>query len=371
MDKIIAHPSDFQHFQEGAKRLETAMGGIPDRVPVFAQIHEFAMKEIGISARDFYTTPEILVPACLEITQKMGIDVAAVDYDVYNIEAEAMGQDVIFFDDHMPDVDRARTLIQGPDDLHKISTPNFDQDARFPMVMEIQTLFEKLTGVIPTLQFTAPFSLAANIRGIEPLIMDILTNPGFARGLFDAIVEEILAPWILYQKKYFPSTKAVAGADATASIPVLNLKLIKEWVVPYILKLRQICGPEVYVPNWIGERHLKDPAAMLDLKLQVSPDFVEGQDPDVAALGPEFYKAYAEEHELPLILGVGAGFLAQATPQEVKARVKHYIQAGGANGRFSLYLCNLGANTPVENIRAAIRTVHAFPPVRLVPEAYE
>jgi uroporphyrinogen-III decarboxylase len=360
MDKIMAHSSDFQHFQEGAKRLEIAMGGIPDRVPVYAQIHEFAMKEMGISARDFYTTPELLVPACLEITEKMGIDVAAVDYDVYNIEAEALGQKVIYFDDHMPDVDRATPLIRGPDDLYKIRTPDFDQDARFPMVLEVQSLWEKLTGVSPTLQFTAPFSLAANIRGIEPLIMDILTNPGFARGIFDAIVEEILTPWILFQKKCFPRAKAVGGADATASIPVLNLKLVEEWVVPYILKLRTICGPEVYVPNWIGERYLKDPVAMLDLKRQVSPDFVEGQDPDVAALRPEFYKTYAEEHDLPLVLGVGAGFLAQASPREVTARVKDYIQVGGANGCFALYLCNLGANTPAENIRAAIRTVHDF-----------
>ena len=32
---------------------------------------------------------------------------------------------------------------------------------------------------------------------------------------------------------------------------------------------------------------------MFDLKHQVCPGFVEGQDPDVAELGPSLYKEYA------------------------------------------------------------------------------
>ena len=88
--------------------------------------------------------------------------------------------------------------------------------------------------------------------------------------------------------------------------------IINDWIIPYVLRLRYLCGPQVYVPNWVGESHLKNPAEMLDLKRQVCPGFVEGQDPDVEKLGPEFYKKYAEKQGLPLILGVGAVFLATA-----------------------------------------------------------
>jgi hypothetical protein len=325
---------DYSSFQEGAKRLDDAMKGTPDRVPVYAQLHEFAMKELGIPPKIFYTTPEIIVPASLEVAEQYGIDVGFVDYDVYNIEVEALGQKVIFFEDHMPDVDRSAPLITGPDDLDKIRTPDFDTEGRFSTVIEMHAIFEKLTGVAPSLQFCAPFSMAANIRGIEQLIMDILLNPDFARGLFDAIVEEVLAPWILYQKEHFPNATSIGGSDASASLPILNLTLLKEWVVPYIQRLREICGPEVYVPNWVGEKYLEEPEEMLALKLLVSPDFLEGQDPDIEALGPAFYKEYAKEHDVPLVLGVGAGFLAQAAPGEVTERVKHYAEVGGKNGRF-------------------------------------
>jgi uroporphyrinogen-III decarboxylase len=351
---------NYYGFQAGAQRLEDAMQGTSDRVPVFAQLHEFAMYELGIPAETFYTSPEFLALANLEIAERYGIDIGYVDYDVYNIEAEALGQKIIFFEDHIPDVDRSSPLITGPDDLGKIFTPDFDSTGRFPQVIEMQSIYTKLTGLPPSLQFCAPFSLAANIRGIENLVMDMLRRPDFARALFDAIVEKVLAPWILFQKQHFPAATNIAGADAMASLPIVNLNILEKWVVPHIARLREFCGSEIYVPNWVGERYLERPEEMLALKLHVSPNFLEGQDPDVEYLGPEFYRDFAEKHDVPLVLGVGASFLAQADPERVRQRVSDYIAVGGTNGRFALYLCNLGATTPPENIRAAIDAVRSI-----------
>ena len=351
---------DYSCFQEGAKRLEAAMRGIPDRVPVYAQIHEFVRKELGVSAKEFYTTPEILVPGTLEITAQYGLDVPFVDYDVYNIEAEALGQEVVYSESHVPDVDRTRPLIRDRSDLSKIRTPDFDSDGRFPQVLEMNSLFKELTGVEPVLQFCAPFSLAANVRGIEPLLMDIYGDPDFVRSLFDRLTEEVIAPWIQHQKEHFPDAKSICGSDATASLPIVNLHILRDWVVPYILRLREWCGPEVYVPNWVGERYLENPEEILALKLMVCPDFLEGQDPDVETLGPMLYKEYAEQREVPLVLGVGASFMALSTPEEVANRVRQYVEVGGKNGRFALYLCNLGPTTRRENVKAAVDTVVTY-----------
>jgi hypothetical protein len=115
----------------------------------------------------------------------------------------------------------------------------------------------------------------------------------------------------------------------------------------------------VYVANWAGERYLPTPAEMLELKLAIGPGALWGQDPDVERLGPAFFKDFATAHEVPLILGVGAGFLAQATPSDVATRVRKYVEVGGRGGRFSLYLCNVGGSTPPENVKAAVETAHA------------
>jgi uroporphyrinogen-III decarboxylase len=181
---------DYSNFQQGLGRLQTAMQGVPDRVPVLAQMHEFAIKKLGIHAKQFFTQPKYSVAGYLAVLQKYGIDVPTIDYDIYNIEAEAIGQTIIYSAHDMPDVNRLDPLIKSPGDLKKIKKPNFSSDGRFATVVEMNRLFCELVGNEPTLNFCAPFSLAANIRGIEQLIMDILMQPAFAKELFDRITEE-------------------------------------------------------------------------------------------------------------------------------------------------------------------------------------
>ena len=78
----------------------------------------------------------------------------------------------------------------------------------------------------------------------------------------------------------------------------------------------------------------------------------------VEALGPEFYKRFAHDHAVPLILGVGAAFLTESTPEEVAERVRRYVTVGSRGDRFALYLCNLGASTPPQNLAAAVEAAH-------------
>ena len=61
-----------------------------------------------------------------------------------------------------------------------------------------------------------------------------------------------------------------------------------------------------------------------------------------------------------LVLGVGAAFLAQSTPSQVAERVREYIEIGGKGGQFALYLCNIGATTPPENVKAAMEAVERY-----------
>ena len=348
-------------FQQGYQRYRSALSGIPDRVPVYAQLHEFALNELKVSPKKFYTTPELLVSGSLEVMQTYGIDVAVLDYDVYNIEAEALGQEIIFSDDFMPDVDRAKPLIREKSDLKKIRTPDFEKDGRFPVVLEMNRLFQEQTGGLDgTPGFCAPFSLAANLRGFEQLLMDIHADPEFARELFERITDDVLAPWILRLKKTCPDAIGICGSDAWTGLPIVSPDIIRDWIVPYVQRLQKQCGHEIYVPNWVGESFLKNPEIMLDLKLQVCPGFIEGQDPDVEKLGPSFYKTYANKRGVPLVLGIGAAFLANEKPEQIRERVRQYIQFGGAGGRLVLYLCNLSATTPPENVRAAIQAIQEY-----------
>lgn len=349
--------TDYTSFQTGAQLLHKALTGIPSRVPVYGQLHDFAAHQLSIPAKEFYTSAEVMVPAILEVTAQYKLDVASITYDIYNIEAEGLGQKLVLNGDNMPDIDRRQPLIRSREDLALIKTPDFDSVGRFTYVNELHRLFQQLTGLTPTLEFTAPFTLATNLMGVEALIKAIYYQPDFVRELMDRLTEEVLAPWILYQKAHFPKFNRIKGADAVASLPIINLKILKTWIVPYIFRLRELCGDGVYTANWVGEALLPKPEDMLDIKRQVCLDWILGQDPDVEKLTPQFYKNYAVSNNKGLVLGVGARFMTQSKPDEVAARVKQYIEAGKPGGRFALYLCNLDANTPPENVRVAVEAV--------------
>ena len=81
----------YAFFQDGVARLAAALQGTCTRVPVYAQMHEFVAAQLGIPRREFFTRPEVMVPAMLEIEARYGLDLATITYDVYNIEAEALG----------------------------------------------------------------------------------------------------------------------------------------------------------------------------------------------------------------------------------------------------------------------------------------
>lgn len=357
---MVTFKNDYSSFQEGANRYRTTMVGVPDRVPVYAQMHEFCMHEIGVTGSEFYRIPELMAYGHLETMERYGFDIPNIDFDDYYIEVEALGMKIIYNNDRSPDLDRSEPFIKDEKDLHKIRTPDFISEGRFPFVIETYKLFRDITGgIIPTIRFCGPFTIATHMRGIEETIMDCLMNPGFAHELVNRIIEKVIIPYVNYLKKEFPEANAIYGADAMASLPIVNINLLKEWIIPAILRIRNACGPEVCIPNMVGESYQKDSQEMLDFKLQACPHFIEGQDPDVEKIGPEVYKRYAVKHDVPLILGVGSAFFDKATSEEIETRIKHYIEAGGQNGRFVLYLCNLSAETPPGNVRAAIKAIHA------------
>ncbi len=111
----------YYKFQEAFQWVSDVINGIPKRVPIYAQLCELIPGEMGKSSRQVFQDPELLNVGTFTVCEKYGIDVPSVDFDCYNIEAEAIGQKLTFHDDIMPDIDRAHSLIQSESDIKKLS----------------------------------------------------------------------------------------------------------------------------------------------------------------------------------------------------------------------------------------------------------
>jgi len=345
-------------FADGLALLERARRGTAERVPVTAQMHEFALSWTGVPARRFYSEPRRLVEGILGAVVEFALDVPSLSYDVYNIELEALGHPLHFPDRSAPVLDPERVLLAEEGALSRLRLP--ERGGRMGFVLELRRLFREATGLVPAVQFCAPFSLAAQARGYERFVQDIYGNPGFARELLRVLTEEVIAPWITAQAQALPGASLAVGADALCSPPMSNREILEQFSIPWILRLRELCPLPVAVVNWWGDSLYTPLEEFLQLKRRVCLDLIRAQDPDVARLGARVFKQFARRHDLVLELGVGDVLLNQGPVEEIRRRIRTYLQEAAPGGRLILYLASLNAQTPPDHVRAAVAAAREF-----------
>ncbi len=314
----------------------------------------------GTSGSKFYTDANALVTGIVKTTEDFDFDLPGLGYDVYNIEVEALGQELLFSERQVPAIDNALRLLSEKNALLRLTPPSPGSSGRMPFVLKTLKLYRERTGISPILQFCAPFSCAVLLRGYENFILDVYEHQDFAHDLLTFLTEDVIAPWINIQKDELPESTLAIGADALCSPPMVNTTIIKDFSIPYICKLRELCKVPVAVINWWGESRVKNPVELLTLKLEVAAGLIRAQDPDVAILGPEIFKEFAIKNNLVLELGLGDGILNRGPEEKIRDRIKHYIHEASQGGKFILYLSSLNADTPPENIRTAVSAIRKY-----------
>jgi len=346
-------------FQIGLDRFNKTLLGMADRVPFTAQMQEFSMKWTGKTSKEFYTDAEKLVSGIIKTAKDFEFDMPCIGYDVYNIELESIGQSLILKENSAPHVDETNYLLKDKRDLKTLHAPDPGKSGRMPFVIDIHRILLEETGIPPVIQFCAPFSMVTLARGYSCFIQDIYDAPAFAHEMLLYFTENVIAPWINYQKQVFPQAKLAVGADALCSPPMVNKNIIKNFSLPYIMKLRELCSIDISVVNWWGDSCFGSVDEFLELKRVVSSGKIRAQDPDVAKLGVSLFKDFACKYNLVLEIGVGS-VINKGSPEIIREYIKNYIVHGAPGGKFIIYLTNLDITTPPQNIQAAVETIKEF-----------
>jgi 5-methyltetrahydrofolate--homocysteine methyltransferase len=353
-------------FSKGIKQYKTIMrGGDAEFIPVTTQMAEFCMKHRGINGRKFFSDPEVFVRGNLDVQQEFGLDIPDMVWDVYSVEAEALGGQMAWFDELYPALDNTNPVVRNEKDLAKLKSPDPLKTGRMPWVLECLRLCEELTGFPHHIHYCAPINLAAQLMQFEKLIQAMQENPKFVHKLMNFIVEEVLAPYINAYFKYVPGAEIANGKDAVGSLPFITEEMVHEFSVPYLHKLRKLCGdrPGVRCDNWWGDAFAENAEKYWDVKLSVTPQYLKVQDPDCFRVGTERIRAYADTKGCALSFGVGTLILQKGTPEQITQRVHEYMEVGsrGPYGKkFFLYFCSFSAQTPAENVRIAVDAVKRF-----------
>ncbi len=347
-------------FSENIKLLNDAMTGGAKGVPFVAQMHEFAMRESGIPGDQFYTDAKKFVRGTLEISERFGFDTPSFIWDVYNVEAQALGCSFVTFEDMAPAIENVSPLVSCEADIGKLKAPDPHSSGRMPMVFEIMHEMKTQAGMIPAPCFCAPFTLASHVMTFENLIVQIKQNPGFVHSLMNFLVDEVIAPYMNALVSEFPEIVAVEGSDAVASLPFITQDMLEEFALQPLERLQKQVTRPALCDNWWGDSYAPDLPEFWAQKRRATPGYLKVQDPDLYKLGVQPVIDYASEHNLPIVLGVDNNVFQNGTETEIRMRIHEYMEAIESVGKGALYLCSLSAVTPAENVRIAIEACNDF-----------
>ena len=151
-----------------------------DEIHSTASVHMLALSILhdlyGVQSKEYYCTdPYRYVRANLTVGRLLGVKKLYMTWALYAFSCEAVGQKMMYPDKFPPGSDPDEPLIN-KENCFLLDTPDFTSGIP-KIVDDILRVTEELTGMEPLLQISAPYSLAADIYGQEPLLADVVNDP--------------------------------------------------------------------------------------------------------------------------------------------------------------------------------------------------
>lgn len=335
-------------------------------VVIHSQVNEYIPWLCGLPFDYLFTEDPVAMAECSLLVQEyLGIDILAINLDVYNFEGESLGAEMRYYKDHIPDFDRSDYLIKSEADLDRLDFYGLDS-GRYPYLTNYYEAYKKYTGVIQEPCLSAPWTLACNLYGLDRLVMAAVENPDFVHRLMERIVKRVHIPLFKALHEKYPEIQSIGLADAFASPPMVNMDMISEFIYPYLKEEFEACAEMgmgmsdagIWGFSALGEAERE---GFCDFMKFAGGGSLRALDPDPEKLGPEYFREKADARQCGLSMGLSTSFLQSAEPEEVADRVKRYVLAG-KNGKTLYLMCfnNIAPDTPIQNITAAVSAVRIY-----------
>jgi uroporphyrinogen decarboxylase len=333
----------------GRERVEALLGGSPvDRPPFGPAVYEHKAALIGETPSRLARDADLLEAAAAREIEIYDADLVTVGCDVYNVEAEALGCAVRFYDSN--DVPSIETRIVRPgEDVDKLRVPDPERDGRMPVFLEAGRRIAGFFGKERVIRgaLSAPYSLAAELVGAEALLLAAMDDPGWVADLLAFAAETVKA----YGRAFVERGLGVVLFDSHASPPLLSPRLYRQLVLPptrtVVRYFRETLGVPL-VPLILGG----DTAPILnDILASGTNNVLCDFKADLAAFAGRL-------HDEPVLLraNLDPRFLLTASLPEISVRTREILETGRRHPRFVLGTGILPYDLPPENV-IAVRSV--------------
>ena len=328
-------------FDDNFKQLAPA-----NKVHSTASVHMLGLAVLhdlyGIQGHEYYhDDPYRYVRANLAVSRLLGISKFYTTWALYAWTCEPLGQTMMYPDKFPPGADPDAILIT-KDNWQDLGTPDFSTGV--PAAVDgILRVAQELTGVAPLLQISAPYSLAADIYGQEPLLADVVNNPDRVNALLNHLGDVVLAPWMDHFFTQFPDGW-VELSDASGSPLFIGPENCQTMSIRSIRHMLQgkAYADRVFDNNYRGDfvaevkkkarasrrrgtasegNDAQSGAKLLDLtdaKVSVNPVFIMRLESDKVDIS--FYEEQAIQRNMPLTVGVGSPEIDRNSIEDLNAK---------------------------------------------------
>lgn len=324
----------------GRERLQAVFHHEPaDHLGLMPITMMFAADQIGVPYRDYVTDCRVLVQAQMTTAEQFEFDYVSCISDPAR-EAADCGARIQIFDNQPPGLDEQCALLSDKTKLATLKQPDPLGGGRMHDRVKAAALFKEKAGSNWLIEgwVEGPCAEAADLRGINALMIDFYDDPVFVRDLFAFNVELALA---------FAKAQIEAGADligvGDAAASLVGPALYEDFVWPFEKKLvdglhalgaqvrLHICGNTRRILGGMG----KLGCAMVDLDLAPMD---EGRQ----QMGPQQVLA-GNIHPVHV--------LREGTPESITAAIAECHRQTGPNYIVAAG-CEVPRGTPPDNLRA-------------------
>jgi len=318
-----------------------------DRVPFIPAVYEQKAFLIDDTPSNVSRDPDLLYRAMMAEYKAYEADGLVIGMDVYNLEAEAMGAVVRYYegdDTSIPGIVPGNHVIHFGDDLSQLKIPNPLTDGRMPVNLEVARRMADLHATTVPVRgaITGPFSMALNIAGPEDVFMGTMLDPDYTKELLRIASDVIIA----FGKAYIDAGIWTIMFDSQASPELLSPEMYEEFVLPETQRINRELNAhgDPYCPLVIGG----DTTPILDQLMisgtrQVLCDFSG----DYA----EFRKK-TEGGKMSMRRNMNPIRIQKGTPDELAATAETYLKDAQGHNGFILGTAVVPFGTPTENICA-------------------
>lgn len=318
-------------------------GRKPDSLPLMPITMMFAARLSGRKYLDYASDHRALAECQLRVAETFDFDYVSAISDPAR-EASDLGATVEWFDDQPPAINESRALLASKASLAALQLPTAGAGPRMADRIAAIRLLRQRAGHGKLVEgwVEGPCAMAADLRGLNALMLDFHDDPGFVRDLFAFVVDMEIR---------FARAQVDAGADligvGDAAASLVGPTIYREFVFPFECRLIQslremgalvrlhICGNTRRILAEMGQTG----SHIVDL------DFLSPLAEARAAMGP-----------LQVLLGnidpVRA--LRDATPDSVTASLETCLRDAAPRWIVGAG-CEIPVDTPEENVHALRR----------------